>query len=347
MLFFSYNPRRAELYLRKALYIREKEKQTAIQSIDLQKTANLFSNSSIFTSRSSTESQFLSNQQITEQLAHSTKINTNNDQNTIAEILFDLGGLLATFEPILSKKEAIECLRRSLDIKTLILGADHDDCKLIKTRLSDIIAELACQKNQSVNSHAASLSRETISILGKEKSSIRSRSNPKMTPISRNKKIETIGSNTDKLDEWIKKNSVTELISKSNVCRQSQSELEISHQLSQSGSRSLNQIDETKMEPLKRQKTLDLTKTELLPQRNKIFSTKRVAKCPTALSVDSNNEKYSLSGPRSSLKNLVVKNDDLKLKITKKIYYKSTWYDLPHGSNQNRFKRFVKLTPNS
>lgn len=297
-------------------------------------------------SRSSTESQFLSNQQITQHLAQSTKINTNDDQNTVAEILFDLGGLLATFEPTLSKKEAAECLRRSLDIKTLILGADHDDCRIIKTKLSDILTEVARQKNHSVNTLATSLSRETISMLGSQKNSIRSQSNVRKTQISRSKKFVTVDANSNGLDKWIKRNSVIESISKSNM----QSKLEISHQLSQSDSKLLNKIDETEMESLKRQKTLGHVKIlpeSLLPQRTRTFLTKPLVKCPTALSADSNNEKYSLSGPKSSLKNLVIKNDDLKLKISKKIYYKSTWYDLPHGSNHTRFKRYVKLTPNS
>ncbi len=46
---------------------------------------------------------------------------SNEEKNNIAEILFDLGCLLATYESKLSKREGIDCLRKSHDIKIIIL----------------------------------------------------------------------------------------------------------------------------------------------------------------------------------------------------------------------------------
>jgi hypothetical protein len=53
------------------------------------------------------------------------KLNLNEDENRVAEILFDLGLLLITFDFKISKRESIDCLRRALDIKLLIqVGAN-------------------------------------------------------------------------------------------------------------------------------------------------------------------------------------------------------------------------------
>ena len=65
----------------------------------------------------------------------------NEEQNNTAEILFDLGCLLATYDSRISKKEALDCIRRALDIKVLLLGPEHSDCMIINRKLNDTILE--------------------------------------------------------------------------------------------------------------------------------------------------------------------------------------------------------------
>ena len=100
------------------------------------------------------------------------KILTNEEHNIISEILFDLGNLLITHDSYISKREAIDCLRHSLDIKLLILGIDHSDCKIIKSRLVEMISE----SSQHIELKLIDSSSQTAMDRGRIKSSISPRS---------------------------------------------------------------------------------------------------------------------------------------------------------------------------
>ncbi|CAF0992027.1 unnamed protein product [Brachionus calyciflorus] len=360
-----YNPRRAELYLRKALYIREKDRQDFFYGQDVQKSVNAFSNSSsFFTSRSSNDShlQLFQNSSEFNSNSQNKKLNTNDDQNQLAEILFDLGGLLSNFDSIISKKEALECLRRSLDIKILIFGSNHDDCLIIKNKLNEILSQIARQQLAQQQQHeilSPTMTRETMSMLGYQKTSNSLKSHSvlqlkkNLENLNKNQKrffSPQITANND-LDDWIHRNSVLETINRPKLARRSESELELKREADVKSVQIIVPNENTKIERLKKQqKIFEKPRAQsngYEKEKSRTNIHKQNCKCPTSLSIDSNNEKYSVNGRNSSLKNLLLKNDDLRLKIAKKIYYKSAWYDLPHGSNQNRFKRFVKLTPNA
>ena len=77
-----------------------------------------------------------------EQTAERTKrVFRNEEQNSIAEILFDLGCLLTTFETNISKKEAIDYIRRALDIKVILFGPNHADCTIINKKLNESLLD--------------------------------------------------------------------------------------------------------------------------------------------------------------------------------------------------------------
>lgn len=73
----------------------------------------------------------------------------NEEQNSIAEILFDLGCLLATYDSKISKNEALDCIQRSLDIKILLLGPEHTDCLIINKKLNEIVIENSSSRANS------------------------------------------------------------------------------------------------------------------------------------------------------------------------------------------------------
>lgn len=72
---------------------------------------------------------------------NSNKLMRSEEKNNISEILFDLGCLLSSYESSVSKKEALDYIRRALDIKVLQLGPNHADCLIIKKKLNEIVLE--------------------------------------------------------------------------------------------------------------------------------------------------------------------------------------------------------------
>ena len=255
ILLLSFNPSRAELYFRKALHIREKDKnvsnlasgqQTSNANFNAARniSATYRSNDSLTSemnkdnvpnknsARSITSTASTGKNGVQEQ--QNTRHSFSEEQNTIAEILFDLGCLLATYESHISKREAIEYLRRSLDIKTLILGLNHSDCFIIKKRLNEIVAENINSLTQQ-NHHLLQRSQSTIhygrqdTALNELKPSIRPTSSiksyPEVSPKQRlNKYInefkqkyefnssDMTGASTSLLDQWVRKNSIIEVI---------------------------------------------------------------------------------------------------------------------------------------
>ena len=114
----SFNSRRSELYLRKALFIREKNKES---SNDFKlKSAQLATNNSqtsqenqVFHSldseyryeNSNVLNSYNNNNNPQTDCNFNEKYVSNEEKNNISEILFDLGCLLSTYESKLSKRE--------------------------------------------------------------------------------------------------------------------------------------------------------------------------------------------------------------------------------------------------
>jgi hypothetical protein len=263
LLKFSFNPSRAELFFRKALHIREREKPN---SLNLMVTGQQQANKN-FTSRDAdvTDRSMESTGSLDPVVANLTGAGGlsppggkkqatrgasahvyNEEQNTIAEILFDLGCLLSTYDSHISKKESIECLRRCLDIKTLIMGLNHTDCVIIKKRLNEIVAEnidklrpnhqqmaenvMQLQRSQSSIAESGQSRHQSVSALKRPGTSMRTC--VEITPRQRlNKYISEFrekyevnaptpsgGAKTggavssNPLDQWIRQNSIIEII---------------------------------------------------------------------------------------------------------------------------------------
>ncbi len=224
--YLSSNPRRAELYLRKALYIRQQPSTTASD-----KTSNFLSSAmntfAVDTYRSLTDRSSESSYRDST-LNYSTssyedlkanpnsKLIVNEDPNAVAEILFDLGCLLATFESSLSKRESVDCLRRCLDLKVLIFGPNYIDCQMIKKKMGEILLENAQHLNKTMNKSEKIREQAVTSRL----SGI-SRPQSGFTDISPKKAIEMLkkqnqldakSNQSNLLNEWIRKNSIIEII---------------------------------------------------------------------------------------------------------------------------------------
>lgn len=162
------------------------------------------------------------------------KLNLAEEENTMAEILFDLGCLLATYNSLISKNEALDCLRRALDIKSLHLGANHSDCQIIKSTLTEATVETAqFQQEQNLRgelessggessfralmSRVASSGQVTQRSLQDSSSAAsevnkQGRKSARPSGVHRGLLLRSKVGEKNELDAWIERNSVVELI---------------------------------------------------------------------------------------------------------------------------------------
>ncbi len=132
--------------------------------------------------------------------------------------------MLSTYESRLSKREGLDCLRRSHDIKVIILGADHPDCLAIKLKINELVHENAfkqARKNSSsfTNHEQYASTRNNSSIFRPSTTSIKNfvEVSPKaeLEKCLQEIKKQTENATSPKNDEfnrWLKKNSIIELI---------------------------------------------------------------------------------------------------------------------------------------
>lgn len=339
---------------------------------------------------------------------------SNEEKNNIAEILFDLGCLLATYESKLSKREGIDCLRKSHDIKIIILGSEHPDCLSITEKINDLIRENASSKQKARKTSSNSINMRDQNINSRNSSSFlppassAKSSFVEMPPktqlensLSQIKKHLYFNYNSNHYDEfskWVKKNSIIELIPskldkdlmrknsgtsqsdlyqsedefvKSFAFNPVEQELSIDQETTTSSSRHQKQPQLSSKYPEK--SILIKTKsTESLTAKLKMNKSKSAinvgftdaskesidkktyhskhCKCPTAVSIDVHNSK-TVHGPNSSIASLLNTKNSSNLPVQhrnlKRIYYKSSWYDIPQGSISYRFKNYIKLAPNA
>ena len=221
--------------MRKALHIIEKDKRLQSESklknhssspspANLQKSLNSFDSASHSFRSINDDRASLSTNSI-EIVSNETlvydKLKLNEEENRIAEILFDLGLLLVTFDSKISKREAVECLQRSLDIKLLVFGPEHADCRVIKKKLSEVVAEYSSSRSVSrAASKLESASRDQLAPSGLStrpgSSSVKA-----YVDVSPKKRIESLrkqnslyanASDENDLSRWIKRNSIIEVI---------------------------------------------------------------------------------------------------------------------------------------
>lgn len=285
---FSYNPRRAELYLRKALFISEKQLESS--SASRKSKYNTTNEPAVNTNKINIEQRISKQEEDEEEEASSqqislNKFNNNNNpaatkpqnnefkldsselENTIAEILFDLGSLLSTYEAKISKNEAVDCLRRSLDIKILILGASHWECEIIKKKLNEVSVDTAQCAATNTNPMVTPVSRlesldDNLRALLSRSSSINNKASA--TPrVTSSCKLPSARKSLDKfvnkrkqesdmskeLDKWIANNSIIEVIPpmahKMNLIRLEQRKYEIETEKSTTVSSKSNEYLQT------------------------------------------------------------------------------------------------------
>jgi hypothetical protein len=161
------------------------------------------------------------------------KLNLAEEENTMAEILFDLGCLLATYDSLISKNEALDCLRRALDIKSLHLGANHSDCQIIKSTLTETTVETAqFQQEQNLRGELESSGGESSfrALMSRVASSGHVTQRSQQDSSSATSEVNKQGRKSarpsvhrglllrskvgekNELDAWIERNSVVELI---------------------------------------------------------------------------------------------------------------------------------------
>lgn len=174
ILIHSFDLRRAELYLRKALYI-----------IELK------------------EKSVLSNQKIGKKRKPLL-----NEENNKADILFNLGYLLSTFDSLIIKKEAFNFLRRSLDIKLLNNDELHPECQKIKSVLYKIAVETAHQYSQNENIDS-SIKNESQNIFNKRFCSLNTIKREKRS-LNNYSEMNRRVNQRNELNQWIMKNSLIE-----------------------------------------------------------------------------------------------------------------------------------------
>ena len=121
----------------------------------------------------------------------------------------------------MSKREGLDCLKRSHDIKVIILGANHPDCLSIKLKINELVRENAfkqIRKSSLFNNEQYVSSRNNSSIL-RSPTSIKNFAevSPKvelqkcLDEIKKQTENGTSAKNDD-FNIWLKKNSIIELI---------------------------------------------------------------------------------------------------------------------------------------
>jgi hypothetical protein len=198
------------------------------------------------------------------------KLGSGEDENMIAEILFDLGCLLGTYESLLSKREAIDCLQRALDIKVLIQGPTHGDIVVIKKKLNEISCETAQLASLAKSAVASSrldnfddnlralLNRSTIrSTTASSSASVKSYSVSSPSPRKILDKYVSnlneqmcagtgrMASGSSQLNNWIEKNSIIEVIP---LSRRNKNNLKQHHQQRQLQEQLQQQQQQRKLE---------------------------------------------------------------------------------------------------
>lgn len=161
-------------------------------------------------------------------------VRLDDDELTQADILFDLGSLLSTYDSAIARKEAFECLRRSLDVKSLYLGVGHVECARTEELLNGIIQSTNRQESSSsmsimerINSSRVSLSSllNQAALMGGDGtrpstrssafgscSSAASRGAHRLTAKSRQADSDRRSRNEQELNAWISQNSLIEVI---------------------------------------------------------------------------------------------------------------------------------------
>ena len=115
---------------------------------------------------------------------------SNEEQNSIAEILYDLANLLARYDSPIAKRESIELMRRALDKKVLIFGVKYAECIAIKQRLKELLVEhaqyLSVEINNTINnSDQLDVATQRRSALSQSATLNRQRSNSLTAPTGR------------------------------------------------------------------------------------------------------------------------------------------------------------------
>jgi hypothetical protein len=409
-----YNQRKAELYLRKALNILNNKNQPD-QSEQHQSTSLTFKLKDDFLSEKfEPEGSLPSDRSVDSYKSDESSFiyenkgeikSTYNESNTIAEILFDLGCLLSTFDSNISKKESIDYLRQSLDIKILLLGIDNDECQVIINELNKTIEQLIlAQKRQhnSMNIRSISSATSTASNLSRSRSATTALTSTTATTTTTTTKRnsskiklrryieklnisdDTLDSDNQKLNEWIKKNSIIEIIPKkkrpesriqSSSMEKSTDRISGLHEKSfyneyikQTQSIYIDDFifSRSSINNFKNanNSTMNIMRPNKTPQhytvRSHLFSP-QVSTTPRPKTNNTNSKNANttkptiitapptLNGPNSTLRSLLNEpliRNNIKSKVLKNIYYKTAWYDLPAGSSKRRFKNYIKLTPN-
>ena len=268
------------------------------------------------------------------------------EQISISTILYDLGCLLLNVSKSeILRKEGIDCLRRCMDIKTLIYDANNIECQIVKSLLTNF--EIKNNINNEVNGKKnnnllKSFQNLAINITPRDKTL---KSLETVRKEIRNDEIH------EKMSDWILKNSYIETIKPI----ESKTDLNSlpSSDLTRNASRFAN-LGSRQRSTMSARIPSSYSAYEYRCSQSANSDSYHKQKCylPSAFSVDIHNS-TSVHGPNSAVRDIlsVSLRDKTKYKphsaILKPIYYKSAWYDRPHGSSKMRFKKFQKLDPNS
>ncbi len=353
------------MFLRKALAISEKYKDTTLSPYDkadaLDSSRIDKRNVSADLNISVPKSDLLYD---TDLKSHYIDEKLDSDElNSISTILYDLGCLLSVNKSEILRKEGIDFMRRCLDIKILMYDANHVECQIIKSQLTN--NEI---KNNTFLNEEFFLLKKNKGSSNQPMPTLLRRSNTSVSITPRDKTLRSLeylrkqirnDKNNEKMLSWITRNSLLETIKPVQ-----KAETEVRQQGVNSHLQSSEYLNNSS---LKNNSLISNGKTRLLASRipssysvtgrrqdSRTVQTPHQQICyiPTAFSVDIHNS-ASIHGPHSSVKDIL--SESLKDKtvhkphsaILKPIYYKSAWYDRPIGSSKKRFKHFLKLSPNS
>ncbi len=328
------------MYLRKAFYICEKYKILIAKRNDETSVINN-SEASIVNDYENVKYCLWYRKEQKKNVSHEHL--DDDEKNSISTILYDLGCLLSNYESIILRREGIECLRRSLDIKSLIFGPNNPECELIKEFLTfvEIQNNIVPSENGQIDDQKNKMHKraKTANVL-----TARSKILHNLSALKKETNLNEAKTDNSMID-WLNKNGVQNLKSKT-----IEDFLVDGYQLSEYLSSKEDTLSETKsrtqLTKIPSSYSLSGFRKTVASLSDASFATshQRRCYCPTKSSIDIHNA-YSIHGPHSTIKGLVARVDP-KLAILKPIYYKSTWYDLPAGSLKKRFKEYRKLCPN-
>ena len=344
IFFFSYSTRKAELFLRKALSISEKYKDKVLSQLEKPEIldCSLIDKRQNSTQNNKQDGEIHYDPDLTSHYSNE-KFDTE-ELISIATILHDLGCLLNEHKSDIIRKEGIDYLRRCLDTKVFIYGSNHTECQIVKAKLTNYEIKNNTSSTESNYQIRRNKLNNTLKLHQKSGGSNVTPRDKTLKSLENIRKEIRNDETHEKMSNWITSNSYIETIKPIDRNKKTEPSLVNTENYSKMANMGSRQRVYSAMIPS------SFSANGTRQSKSAITPHHKACYVPSAFSIDIHNS-ASVHGPNSAIRDILAESlrDRVKNKpqfaVLKPIYYRSAWYDRPHGSSKKRFKKFRKLNP--